>query len=602
MANKADNGDRRDGARSADDATPELPGLDVTIEITADPAENGDASDGVEALETIDGIEAVSSSSSTDPSAGDASDPSSGPIGPQPSAQARPRIVALASGRGGTGRSLLAANVAVYLAQSGKKVVALDGDPAGGPLHQLLGAPRPPRGFGEFLRGKTAGLTELTVDTPIAGVSLVGGEGGAFGAARVKVSSKATLAAIAALEVDYVVIDLGPPDLPLTVDLWLAADVPIVVTLPDPASIEAAYRFVKSGFVRRLRGIRGLDRLITNPAGPPPSAMDLFRAVRDAAPTMLEKLEQEIRRYRPRFVLNQTRTLADLKLGGSMSSAARRRLGHVFDYLGHVESDETVWLAARRRRSLVAEYPEAKASKNIERLGRRILSLESERERERPPTAPLRLEEDQTYYEVLETEPGVSDEEIRRAHRLIKDIYASGSLVIAGLYEDHELTELHARVNAAHDTLFAPERRRLYDLSLPEADLARAVRAAAQMNRRSSSSSDAAGGAAAVEDRPESSQPVLDPRAEVTGALLRKVRETRGLELADISQRTKISERYLRALEEERFTEMPAAVYVRGYVTEYARALRLDPQRVAESYLTRYRKIAVPPAPSTTAP
>jgi len=110
------------------------------------------------------------------------------------------------------------------------------------------------------------------------------------------------------------------------------------------------------------------------------------------------------------------------------------------------------------------------------------------------------------------------------------------------------------------------------------------------------------GGGAGPEDRPEAPEPVIDAKAEITGALLKKVRESRGLELNDISQRTKISERYLRALEEEQFTDMPAAVYVRGYVTEYARALRLDPQRIAESYLARYRaklpKAA--PAPSTS--
>jgi hypothetical protein len=103
------------------------------------------------------------------------------------------------------------------------------------------------------------------------------------------------------------------------------------------------------------------------------------------------------------------------------------------------------------------------------------------------------------------------------------------------------------------------------------------------------------------DERPETPDPVIDGSAEVTGAFLRKVREIRGLELNDISQRTKISERYLRALEEEQFADMPAAVYVRGYVTEYARALRLDPQRSAESYLTRYRAklpkaVPAPPA------
>lgn len=511
----------------------------------------------------------------------------------------RAKLIALAAGRGGTGRSLLAANFAVYLAQSGKKVVALDADPAGGPLHQLLGANRPPRGFGDLLRGKATGLGELISDTPVAGVGLIAGDGNAFGAARPRMTAKVTLAAIAALDVDYVVLDLGSPDSTLTLDLWLASDIPILVTTPDPASIEATYRFAKSAFVRRLRTTRGLDRVIPNQGGPAPGALDLYRAIKESGGPA-ERLAHEIRRYRPTFVVNETRTLPDQKLGSFMATAARRRLGHSLEYLGHVESDETVWLAARRRRSLIAEYPDGKASKNIERLGRRLLSLDGERERERPATGPLRTEDEQTYYEVLETEPGVSDEEIRRAYRTVKDNYASGSSVIAGLYDDHELAALHARINAAHDTLFAPDRRRLYDLALPEADLARAVRAAAAVTRPAVGTGGSAG--AAAEDRPDASEAVIDPAAEVTGAFLKKVREIRGLELNDIAQRTKISERYLRALEDEQFADMPAAVYVRGYVTEYARALRLNPQRAAESYLVRYRaklpKAAPPPSAS----
>ena len=86
----------------------------------------------------------------------------------------------------------------------------------------------------------------------------------------------------------------------------------------------------------------------------------------------------------------------------------------------------------------------------------------------------------------------------------------------------------------------------------------------------------------------------------MTGEYLRKVRQTRGIELSDISQRSKISERYLRAIEEERFSDMPAAVYVRGYVLEYARALRMDAHRVTESYLARYRKSTAAPAPAAT--
>ena len=517
------------------------------------------------------------------------------PVTPDPSPEALAesgpalgnRLIVVGAGRGGAGRSLLAANIAIYLAQTGKKVVAVDADPAGGPLHQLLGAARPPHGFGEFLRGRAQTLAELIVETPIASLDLVSGEGSALGSMKSKLTAKAILGALRQLSADYVVVDLGPADATVALDLWLGADIPVAVTLPDPASIEATYRLVKSAFVRKLRSTRGLERLVVNPVGPPVAALDIYRSARDQGGP-IDRLRDEIFRYRPRFIVNQTRSLPDLKLGLSMATAAQRRLGHAFEYLGHVESDETVWLAARRRRPLVSEYPESKVAKNIERIARRLLSSDSERERASAAPPPLRLEEEQTHYEILETEPGVSDEEVRRAYRTLKEIYASGSPVIAGLYDEHELGELHARANAAHDTLFAPERRRLYDLALPEADLARAVRAAAQGARRS-------GGMPAVPDRAESPEPILDVGEEVTGPVLKKIREARGMELAEIAQRTKISERHLRSIEEERFGDMPAAVYVRGFVTEFARALRIDAQRAAESYLRRFNARNGPP-------
>ena len=508
---------------------------------------------------------------------------------PSVAAEEGPRchLIAFAAGRGGTGRSLIAANVAIYLAQAGKKVVAIDADPTGGPMHQLLGAPRPARGYGELLRGRAQDFSELVVDTPIAGVRLVGGENSVFGSMKAKQGAKVVLSAIRMLEADYVVLDLGPPESTLGIDLWLSANLSVLVTLPDPASIEASYRFIKSAFVRKLRTTRGLDRLIANPTGPPPAAVDVYRTARDNGGPA-ERLKDEIRAYRPRFIVNQTRALSDLKLGLWMQTAARRRLGHSFEYLGHVESDETVWLAARRRRPLLAEYPEAKVAKNIERITRRLLSSESERERGYVAT-PLRLEEEQTHYEVLETEPGVSDEEVRRAYRTLKDIYSASSPVVAGLYADAELAALHARANAAHDTLFAPERRRLYDLALPEADLARAVRAAAHAGRRGLGAPGEGSGNGRRELPNESPEPVIEIGDEVTGPVLRKIRESRGIDLAEISQRTKISERHLRAIEEDRFSDMPAAVYVRGFVTEYARMLRIDATRVAELYLRRLR-------------
>ena len=224
-------------------------------------------------------------------------------------------------------------------------------------------------------------------------------------------------------------------------------------------------------------------------------------------------------------MVNQTRTMPDQKLGGFMASAARRRLGHSLEYLGHVESDETVWLAARRGDHWSRSTPTAKRRRTSNAWGGACCPWTASASASARSTAPLRPEEEQTYYEILETEPGVSDEEIRRAYRTVKDNYASGSMVIAGLYEEHELAALHARINAAHDTLFSPDRRRLYDLALPEADLARAVRAAAPVRRPP-------GRPTAPRGASRSRRGLDRPGGRGDRGVPAKVRESKGIELA----------------------------------------------------------------------
>ena len=45
---------------------------------------------------------------------------------------------------------------------------------------------------------------------------------------------------------------------------------------------------------------------------------------------------------------------------------------------------------------------------------------------------------------------------------------------------------------------------------------------------------------------------------------------------------------YLKAIEEERFEDLPAPVYVRGFVTEYARYLKINSQRAVEDFMAGY--------------
>lgn len=73
-----------------------------------------------------------------------------------------------------------------------------------------------------------------------------------------------------------------------------------------------------------------------------------------------------------------------------------------------------------------------------------------------------------------------------------------------------------------------------------------------------------------------------------TGALLRAVREARGLTLQEVADTTRISVRYLESIEADRFGELPSATFVRGYVREMARLLRLEADAVVTGYMRRF--------------
>jgi cytoskeleton protein RodZ len=72
------------------------------------------------------------------------------------------------------------------------------------------------------------------------------------------------------------------------------------------------------------------------------------------------------------------------------------------------------------------------------------------------------------------------------------------------------------------------------------------------------------------------------------GTWLRRQREMRGVELRDIAERTKISLRYLEAMEEDRFDILPAPIFAKGFLREYARHVGLSPDEVVNHFLAAH--------------
>lgn len=104
-----------------------------------------------------------------------------------------------------------------------------------------------------------------------------------------------------------------------------------------------------------------------------------------------------------------------------------------------------------------------------------------------------------------------------------------------------------------------------------------------------SSDSPAAGGGA-VNKRPNRQPPwekeTVQTESSSFGDWLRRQREMREISLRDIADRTKISLRYLEAMEADRFDLLPAPIFAKGFLREYARYVGLSPDDVVNHYLS----------------
>jgi flagellar biosynthesis protein FlhG len=477
--------------------------------------------------------------------------------------------IAIGGAKGGVGTSVIAANLALYLASIGRRALLVDADPRGASLHTLVGAPSPAR------PGASPEVIGRTVDTQVPGLRLLSsgldeGLRGRHAGGRRRLAQ-----AIEQADADDAVIDLGACTSRAAIDTFLAADIALLVTLPEPTALESSYRFIRRAFLRHLRRSvqdRELSRALMQKArelGGAPPPLDLWRSLEDDGDPLAENVRAAMESFHPNLAINQTRLRADLELGEQVRSAARRRLGIGIEYLGHIESDDTVWSCVRARRLLLIESPGTKASKNVEKIARRLLAIHSGKRKPMTRTVPP-----ESHHDLLEVDRGATDEEVRRAYKRAKDIYAPEALACYELFEGHELEALRARLEEAYDVLLDSARRRPYELSVfPPSD-----------------EHDEPAPASTEQKEPLPAPPDLTPDTDYTGALLRAVRESQGIALRDISARTKVGLTYLEAIEGDDFGALPAPVYVRGFVSEMAKALKLDASQVARTYVRRYRR------------
>ncbi len=157
-----------------------------------------------------------------------------------------PRSIAVAGGKGGVGKSTIAANLGLALARLGHRVTLVDADLGAANLHTMLGVTNPSSGLADFLDHRVETLDALKMRVGVPTLTLVPGTSRP-GAANLTGTEKLRLLdAIARLDADCVIIDVGAGASFNVIDLVAAADHKLLVLTPQLPSLHNAYALLKA--------------------------------------------------------------------------------------------------------------------------------------------------------------------------------------------------------------------------------------------------------------------------------------------------------------------------------------------------------------------
>ncbi|MES2527915.1 MAG: P-loop NTPase [Bdellovibrionota bacterium] len=292
------------------------------------------------------------------------------------------KVWAIGGGKGGVGKSLVSANVAICLALMGNKVVAVDLDLGGANLHTCLGLPIPQVTLSDYVSKKITNFEDLLVSTPIANLKIISGAQDELGMANLKHMHKnQIIRKLHELDADYILFDLGAGTAFNTIDFFITADKGVLVVLPEPTSIENTYRFIKSVFYRRLKMIEGvsdIEHLINESMNAKVTAgqaspAELMKKISELNPDVGYRVRQEMGLFRPNLIINQVRSQADIDIGYSIQSICRKYFGIEMTFPGYLDYDQSVWQSVRKRKPLLIEYPNSKLVNNFDRIVNRLI-------------------------------------------------------------------------------------------------------------------------------------------------------------------------------------------------------------------------------------
>lgn len=266
----------------------------------------------------------------------------------------RGKIIAIGGSKGGIGKSVIAANLGIYLASLGLRTVLIDLDLGGSNLHLYLGYRTLLRNsINDFLKRRVDSLDDVMVETP-HGPILIGGDSSELGSANIDFMKKVKLIkGINAIEADCILLDLGGDTSYNILDFFLQADHGIVVTTRDSASYIGAYHFLKAAIYRKLNRLTGmearsgmdrkdaaLEKYIhdaTMSGNGSKTINELIASVREECPEHLAAIMKAVWEFNPWLVVNRVpQGVRPEEVAGKIQTVSKKWLARDVQLLGSI--------------------------------------------------------------------------------------------------------------------------------------------------------------------------------------------------------------------------------------------------------------------------
>ena len=293
------------------------------------------------------------------------------------------QIIPVASGKGGVGKSLLSANLAIALGQQGKKVVLADLDLGASNLHLVIGQKPGAASLGSWFTEKSD-FKDIIQQTDYQNVSFIAGDSQIPDLTSLKHVQKVRLIRnLKNIDTDYIILDLGAGTHQFILDMFLLTPQGIVVSAPAVTATLNGYLFLKNATFRLLyttfkRGTPGrayLDNLKKDSATMQKLYIpNLIQFLANCDPSNTQIFISRMQQFRPRLVMNMIEDPKDADRAQRIKSSCNQYLGLEIEYLGLMYRDMLQDKALASQLPVVVYKPQSVLGQAIYRIADKIIS------------------------------------------------------------------------------------------------------------------------------------------------------------------------------------------------------------------------------------